>query len=358
MNICLYSKNNMTNEEKINYINESFNIIERGLKTNTYDRALSNEHFSKLPKKLFKYSKINEYTIESLSEGKIYLAPMNEMDDPFECSANLDLAKIYDQNQDSITNEAFEAIVNIAMQYSNPDEREKIRAIIDACKLPNNTMDKAKLLSSLIELNVGVVPQYIVFIINMLANLPEQILSPDNKRNLEKLISLAPSMSKILGIYAMSEDKDNQVLWSMYTDNYRGICIEYDFEHEIELAFHTLPVLYQKDRNNNAIALILEDFINGFIKSFTLGGIDTNRIAYITLLLTKSTDWEFQHEWRIFGDANTKVNAPKINAIYLGNKCCPKNKNKILEIARAKNIPVYKQTVDIENLSFKYEKLL
>ena len=348
----------MTNEEKIKYLSQSFSILEQGYKIKTYNQALLNEHFSKLPNRLFKYCKVNNYSLESLTTGQIYLAPMDEMDDPFECSTNLDVFKLYDKEKNSITNMAFDSIVAQVIQYANPAEREQILYIIKDCKMPNNTINRSKLLEALTGVHVGIVPDDIVLMINLLANLPEQLFEPNNTANFEKLIKMAPAMRQDLGIYAMSEDRDNQVLWAMYTNNYRGICIEYDFENEVNLVFHTLPVIYQKERSNNAISLMLEDFINGFIYNFTQGNITPERFAYMKLMLTKNIDWEFQHEWRIIGDAKQKVKAPKVNAIYLGNKCNRVNKKKILSIAETRKIPVFKQIIDIENLSFNYEQII
>ena len=46
------------------------------------------------------------------------------------------------------------------------------------------------------------------------------------------------------------------------------------------------------------------------------GQIMADRTPYMLMFLKKNTIWDYQKEWRLLGDANQKIKAPKINAIY------------------------------------------
>ena len=85
-----------------------------------------------------------------------------------------------------------------------------------------------------------------------------------------------------------------------------------------------------------------------FIKEFLFG------------LLMKDDIWEYENEWRILIPQNNgaKYIMPKISCIYLGKTISEENKQKVIEIAKDKCIPVKQiktdrckydlHTVDIE----------
>ena len=58
--------------------------------------------------------------------------------------------------------------------------------------------------------------------------------------------------------------------------------------------------------------------------------------------MTKNTIWDYQKEWRLLGDANTKLKAPKIKTIYLGKNVSKENKEKINELAKRNGFKVKK----------------
>lgn len=47
-----------------------------------------------------------------------------------------------------------------------------------------------------------------------------------------------------------------------------------------------------------------------------------------------------QKEWRLLDDANQKIRAPKINAIYIGEKASKENKEKLIEFCKKRSIVI------------------
>lgn len=78
---------------------------------------------------------------------------------------------------------------------------------------------------------------------------------------------------------------------------------------------------------------------------------------FLSVILTKGKDWEFQKEWRLIDSCNTKHPAPKIKAIYLGSKVKKKNRQMILEYAEKYNFKVYIQENDYQTLELKFTEL-
>ena len=70
------------------------------------------------------------------------------------------------------------------------------------------------------------------------------------------------------------------------------------------------------------------------------GQIMADRTPYMQMFLTKNTIWDYQKEWRLLGDANQKIKAPKINAIYIGEKALKENKEKLIEFCKKRSIVI------------------
>ena len=66
--------------------------------------------------------------------------------------------------------------------------------------------------------------------------------------------------------------------------------------------------------------------------------IDRNQV--IKLLTTKDLKWAYQKEWRLVGDADFKLKAPKINRIIIGSNVNGNYKNRMIAICRELKIEV------------------
>jgi hypothetical protein len=86
------------------------------------------------------------------------------------------------------------------------------------------------------------------------------------------------------------------------------------------------PVIYDDERANNIAMTIMADFIAQAIYGISSGQLSVDRSNYIRMFLTKASKWDYQHEWRILGDANERIAAPAIKAIYLGKNVSNENR--------------------------------
>ncbi|MFH0790404.1 MAG: DUF2971 domain-containing protein [Candidatus Omnitrophota bacterium] len=90
-----------------------------------------------------------------------------------------------------------------------------------------------------------------------------------------------PSYIDKMGVFCMTEKKDNILMWSHYADGHRGICLEF---HSI----HSNPFF--------AIAYQME-YTSQYSKPNLFRSTENEKMQAI--LLTKSKDWEYEKEWRI-----------------------------------------------------------
>ena len=107
-----------------------------------------------------------------------------------------------------------------------------------------------------------------------------------------------------------------------------------DYEH-LNLLF---PVIYvsKDERETDITTRILLSFIGNMIESFSHRTIEADVSQCITLFLTKYDKWKYQNEWRLLGDAGSKLKAPKINAIYLGKRASEANINSMNNFSKGK----------------------
>ncbi|QBA19747.1 DUF2971 domain-containing protein [Chryseobacterium indologenes] len=124
------------------------------------------------------------------------------------------------------------------------------------------------------------------------------------------------------GILSLTTKRDNLLMWSHYSNSHKGYCIGFDKKILFELLEGTLKRIdYTKEMP--------------FIPLFDDGGIGAN-----TILFAKSSEWEYEDEYRITkhfaADTVHKFPNEAVKEIILGLKLTEDEKDEILNIARSK----------------------
>jgi len=87
------------------------------------------------------------------------------------------------------------------------------------------------------------------------------------------------------GVICFSEKPDEILMWSHYSDNHKGICLEFTAEKGTDLSNldknHKVEYLAEYPR------LMLTDFVNNDLAK-----------ASIKVMWTKAKIWEYENEWR------------------------------------------------------------
>jgi hypothetical protein len=84
-----------------------------------------------------------------------------------------------------------------------------------------------------------------------------------------------------IGVYCMSEKRDNILMWAHYSECHTGFCLEFDIQNDF--FGKALEVKYS------------EKFSIVNITEYEY----TNHKLLADILLTKAKDWEYEREWRI-----------------------------------------------------------
>lgn len=152
------------------------------------------------------------------------------------------------------------------------------------------------------------------------------------------------------GITCFCNEHDNMLLWSHYANNGSGYCLGFDvdsshknaynfLEPEYNLYAHYLNINYKKDKM-------------AFRPKFSFdNNIENN---YEKLLSTKSTEWSYEKETRIFIQSRSdkkfpnimKYKSEKLTKIFLGSRFTLGNFKKFYEAKIFENKKIYIMTLN------------
>lgn len=292
------------------------------------------------PKYLCKYRSFDKFTFDMLENNYLYLCPAENLDDPTECLTSIELENLYDIENDCLSRECVELILEIIKPYTSNENYELARSLIYKVMTPNYKIRNNFLLDVSFELQelAPKIPQNLFAnIINWFANIPDMINSPEIKPQIEGLILKGLSARKDMGICSLAESSDIEDMWLNYTDDSSGYCVVYQvFDYKYNnLLF---PVIYDDNRQTNIVMQVVATFLGQMIYAMTNKQIDSDRSQFLRLFTTKNKKWEYQDEWRLIGDSNFKITAPKINKIIIGKNASPEDKIKMIEYCKRNNI--------------------
>lgn len=307
---------NMNNDECRKYFKNLFiSAIQEYKNDNFVEKALCIRTLL-YPKSIFQYRPFDKdgFKLKSLEENYVWLSNPKDFNDPYDCAGCFDVEKalgaLYCNNQDHENNYK----INLTK-----------KAIRSGKNYYDATLENLHLLSKEDKRNI--------------INFEKNIIS----NALEKM---EHSLKENTKISCFSETYNNILMWSHYADKHTGFCVEYDIsnldiDHKFKISFS--PVIYTKNPVDisNAILSKRLDIVRNI------------------LLTNKSSDWEYEKEWRFITNSSvdskfTMPITPK--AIYIGTKIFKDNESKILQIAKQYKIPCYKLALKRNSFELAIEK--
>lgn len=281
------------------------------------------------PRRLFKYRGVSsEYSFTNFENDELSLSEASKLNDPFECSNKVvnpslfikELRKMYMQtleNSGPFTELEKEKLVSCSDDdfFAILELKSEI-----ASKMPKGT------LKAFTEETIGM------------------LCEATNKSALE-------NNSNNIYICALSETNESSAMWAHYAEEFKGFCIEYNFESIVwqPLWGSLQPVIYQDD---------IPDFSLYFQNTSTF-----NNLISIYASMIKGTDWQYEREWRLtipLGKQSEPyfiVKTPKPVAIYLGLRISNENQERLIKIAKSKGIPVYKMLLPKTSFKVEYKQI-
>lgn len=132
-------------------------------------------------------------------------------------------------------------------------------------------------------------------------------------------------------ISCFSEINDSMLMWAYYANNYKGVCLGFDFNKDKILQKQLHKVQYTKyfSQENN---------FNGYFK--------------------KSLDWSHEQEWRIvyYGD-DEYLKTTALSSLYIGYRNESKNGKELITLAKKHNLNVYIMEPDKYEYKLNFVKI-
>lgn len=315
------------------------------------------------PNRLFRFRRCSDCSIDALKEDQIWGSSIWEFNDPYEC------VPCYN----------FETLWKKIYQTLNS---QNIFSLIDSLK------------------EGGILPEVkraypSVDIEQMIKNIPIQI---DERDMEEKLEFFKNYLNKFIGasfeeivqrfyisiqaeeakkqIACFSEQNSSTLMWGHYADSHKGFCLEYDFQailkdctqnctdlrgcNNFMLNFSLAPIIYNEKRfDATAFFSTVMQAILYEQNQVPMDLYYEDTLIVSKCLLTKSIDWEYENEWRLFTPYFNdeyrpfgKILSLKPVALYMGAKISKENEAVLYKICKEKGIKCFKMLQDFHGKEF------
>lgn len=147
---------------------------------------------------------------------------------------------------------------------------------------------------------------------------------------------------------------NNMSMWAHYANNHQGYCVEYGEENNFELYSMLLPVEYVRQK------IDLTDMICNrlnMVKKQQNSKLLEDALEWCSIFLSniKHESWESEKELR-FCCSNNSPEMPYFkaipNKIYIGSMCSKEYEDRLIQIGKGLNTPVYKMELDAQEREY------
>ena len=266
-----------------------------------------------IPKRLFKYREVSEYSLSNLSNDTLWCARADSFNDPYDCALSVELSPLCELAVTSARKLGFFTLDEIGSIEQAEDPMQKLLEL-SASKNTGVPAEQFYALRDKVE--------------EARATAKFGILDKMNNglRNAYKICSLCQRIDSLL-------------MWSHYTRNHQGFAMEYDFTRlpqQSPVARLLWPVIYDEK---------IYDASHVFVRKSPDDPV--NNLFAVGAAIHKGLDWQYEQEWRIVvpdgeNEPPQNIPVPKPIAVYLGAAIEPETAEKVIGIADSKGIPVFK----------------
>lgn len=315
-------------------------------------KSLYNVLLPNIPKQLFRYRSINEYSLADLKNGTISVCHANQFPDKYDSYVFIDSNRVQKELENGIKN-IFKNII-YAHFHGMPIIKDDQMVVEIRQYKENGYTDE-----QITEILLGSVnySKKIYEIKKQLKNKEPHFRNPHNSAK----------------IACFTESVISKFMWDHYAKGYTGFALEYDFRtikesnynnHTIEL----FPVIYSDEKldvTEEEEIIYFHDYINRNMLDISILELlnklyPINQLYWFKSYLYKDkNEYEHEFEWRLLSydldDENDYAEIPDNNslkAIYYGPDIATEDKEMLHDIALKKELKEY--DVNLDNDSRKY----
>ena len=335
------------------------------------------ERLKFVPNKLYRYRSGNKYDFDALENDYLWFSQPKDCDDKIDYTLKYDIKKQSKKLVKYIQNN-YEYIVLDFIRKCVPDgvvlpdeiNIETIKSIREKCYDENGRIKEKEAIEYLQKHSDSEETELILTVLDKLKEY-QNSSSEDLNRFANTLLDTANNFNQILKEMSMvccfSDNFNNSLLWSKYSKEYSGFCIEYDLKKYNNIPLNIdrnlmclFPIYYGAKKEFNLIEFFI-DLLN--VDVFGIENLNAYNIDSLNInfqLLTKDKSWSRQREWRIClkYQNNNKQYFPFISAIYIGCKTPKYKVDKLIRIGKRKKVKVYQQLLDHSGSKFIYKRIV
>lgn len=300
-----------------------------------------------IPQKLFRYRKKDDYSLEELRDGKIWLCHAGMFPDKYDSYLYVNHNKVRKDVEEALKM-SLQCIMSIPQNSSiiNPEKAAQIRYYRESGYTDEQIIEK--IISE-------EYPDFIKQIATDVKNKESRFRHPRNSAK----------------IACFTESVQSKYMWDRYGGGYKGFALEYDlrkciFEYnKLKMDVNLLPIIYSDYR----LDVTLEEsnmYVYEYLKQMR-GDIDWSHLIkinqlywYKAYLYKDRKEYEHEHEWRMLyynlnneDDYEAISDAGCLKAIYYGPDIKDEDKEELHKIARARGLKEYDVNIDIESPQYE-----
>ncbi len=248
----------------------------------------------KLPKKFYRYQRLDGITIKSLCHDELYFSNPDAFNDPLECKPTI--------VSDSDNKTLFKLLDILIVERVIGETVASMKKVKISKEKIESHAQKTALEAARVEAS----------------NISYMATDPDlglNREHAECHLLTSAIQRELLnqydkGICCFSTKSKNPLLWSHYGDQHKGICIGYGLNRKPKPEIS--KVVYGGSRI--LTTSLLEEAL---LKKVPKSKISLDQLV----LLQKASAWKYEHEWRLLGDRGSQVSSLELLDITFGLRC-------------------------------------
>lgn len=296
----------------------------------------------------YKYRDISDRTEDILKNKKIWLAKPNTLNDPYECKIReFTRDECNKEVEQSMSNQLMGFIMTLdgALRKGEPIfglRQKDVKSIMKSIKKASSLKVKYEIAN------------------NVMTNKAGKSFS-----NPSSIVDDVDYVLDNVGVFSLSEDPLNMLMWSHYSYNHQGIALGFDFEDSSILndGVYFKPINY----TDEPLSFDLSDgklvehtyYYNESMELKSKMSLQFIDPQLQKIFFTKTTDWAYEKEWRYVRENFGSYDFPsKLSRIIFGLNCpeedieniislCDKNYDYDLEYFQIKRV------YDSKNLELK-----
>ena len=183
------------------------------------------------------------------------------------------------------------------------------------------------------------------------------------QRTEQEVLSFARQSFEHDGVFCSTIDFENLLMWAHYADKHRGAVIEFTPSMDKDSAFlASKPIKYSNERP--VLYRTSQEMVQ---HGFTMSNANSSRIILDRLIYTKSRDWEYEQEYRLFvpfsialgqSFATLKFHSEELTRIFLGCRMEEANQHRAVILARTINpqVEIYRASPKPRRFGLDFQK--